>query len=106
MKILLDENLPKRLKKDFPEHDVFTVREMGWQGKKNGALMQLMMNEGFQVLLTFDKNMLHQQNFSKYPLAVFIINAKQNTHPVISQFVNKIKTQLTGSIKAGATIIK
>jgi hypothetical protein len=30
MKLLLDENLPKRLKIDFPLHATFTVFEMGW----------------------------------------------------------------------------
>ena len=30
MKLLLDENLPKRLMQDFPEHEVRTVSEMGW----------------------------------------------------------------------------
>ena len=34
MKLLLDENLPKRLRGDFPEHEVFTVREKGWNGIK------------------------------------------------------------------------
>ena len=36
MKLLLDENLPKSLKKDFPEFEIFTVRDMGWQSKENG----------------------------------------------------------------------
>ena len=30
MRLLLDENLPKRLKADFPDHEIFTVREKGW----------------------------------------------------------------------------
>jgi predicted nuclease of predicted toxin-antitoxin system len=34
MKLLLDENLPKRLKLDFPEFEIFTVTDMGWNGKK------------------------------------------------------------------------
>jgi len=34
MKLLLDENLPKKLKQDFPLHEVFTVREMSWRGIK------------------------------------------------------------------------
>lgn len=63
MKLLLDENLPKRLKTDFPNHEVFTIREMGWNGVKNGPLLQLMLDNGFRVLLTFDKNLQHQQIF-------------------------------------------
>ncbi len=36
MLLLLDENLPKRLKNDFPGHEVFTIKERGWSGYKNG----------------------------------------------------------------------
>jgi len=39
MKLLLDENLPKGLKKDFPEYEIFTVRDKGWQAKDNGELL-------------------------------------------------------------------
>ncbi len=38
MKLVLDENLPKKLKSGFPGHEVFTVPEMGWAGKTNGEL--------------------------------------------------------------------
>jgi len=39
MKILLDENIPKNLKKDLSQFDVITVQEMGWNGLQNGALL-------------------------------------------------------------------
>lgn len=70
MRLLLDENLPKRLKSNFPDHEVFTVRERAWNGFKNGQLLQLMLSDNFDALLTFDKNLQHQQNFLKYPIAV------------------------------------
>ena len=57
MRLLLDENLPRRLKQDFPKHEVFTVREKGWNGITNGALLQLMLEYNFDALLTFDKNL-------------------------------------------------
>jgi predicted nuclease of predicted toxin-antitoxin system len=34
MKLLLDENLPKKLKPDFPEHEIYTVRDKGWNVKE------------------------------------------------------------------------
>ncbi len=37
MRLLLDENLPKCLKFDYPEHEIFTVREMKWNGIKNSS---------------------------------------------------------------------
>ncbi len=43
MRLLPDENLPKQLKIDFPNHDVFMVRNMGWNGIKNGELLSLMV---------------------------------------------------------------
>lgn len=36
MKLLLDENLPKRLKEHFQNHEIYTVRDMNWNGVKNG----------------------------------------------------------------------
>ncbi len=75
MKLLLDENLPKRLKQDFSDHEVCTVRDMEWNGIKNGQLLILMVENGFEVLLTFDKNLQHQQNFKKYTLSVLVLSA-------------------------------
>ena len=68
MRLLLDENLPKRLKQDFPEHEVYTVADKQWNGKKNGELLKLMLENDFAALLTFDKNLQHQQNFEKFPI--------------------------------------
>ena len=106
MKLLLDENLPKRLKLDFSEHEIYTVRDKGWDGKKNGELMQLMVAENFDVLLTFDKNLQHQQNFNKYTIPVLVLNAPSNTYLTLKELVPKIKEALTGDLKAGGTEIK
>ncbi len=64
MKLLLDENLPKRLKQNFAEHEIFKVRDKNWNGIKNGELLKLMIAEDFDAFLTFDKNFQYQQNFS------------------------------------------
>ncbi len=43
MKILLDENIDVRFKKSFiGQYDVFTVKDMGWNGIKNGQLLLLL----------------------------------------------------------------
>jgi len=94
MKLLLDENLPKRLKFLFPNHQVFTVREKQWNGIKNGNLLTLMLNENFDALLTFDKNMKHQQNFSKYSIAVFVLSGAINTYEEMRKLVPKIEAYL------------
>jgi predicted nuclease of predicted toxin-antitoxin system len=106
MKLLLDENLPKRLKEDFPDHFVITVREMGWNGIKNGELMTLMKKSNFDCFLTFDKNLLHQQNLSKYPFAVFILSAPINTYEMLKPLAGKVnKMMLDKAFLIGPNLI-
>jgi predicted nuclease of predicted toxin-antitoxin system len=45
MKLLLDECLDWRLRRDLPGHEVKTVHEMGWDGIKNGRLLALTAEE-------------------------------------------------------------
>jgi len=61
MVLLLDENLPKKLKEDFPGHTIFTIKERGWNGLKNGVLLEKLLENNFDALITFDKNLQHQQ---------------------------------------------
>lgn len=105
MKLLLDENLPKALKRHFLEHEVFTAREKGWNKKNNGELLRLMLAENFQVLLTFDKNIEYQQNFQKYPITVFLLDAVDNTYVELRGLVPQIHERLGEELKRGVTII-
>ena len=56
MKVLLDENLPRKLKADILHFQSYTVTDMGWNSKKNGELLKLMLENNFSVLITFDQN--------------------------------------------------
>jgi predicted nuclease of predicted toxin-antitoxin system len=105
MKLLLDENLPKRLKSDFLSHQIFTVRDMGWNGKKNGELMKLLIENNFDALITFDKNLQFQQNFEKYQLPVLVLNASDNTYLTLQQLTSKINIVIEGSLSIGVTVI-
>lgn len=94
MRLLLDENLPKRLKTDFADHEIYTVRDKGWNGIKNGQLLQLMIENDFQALLTFDKNLQHQQNFQTYTIAVFVMSALNNTYLELTKLSPKVHEYL------------
>ncbi len=106
MKLLLDENLPKRLKQDFLEYEIFTANDKGWSGKNNGELLSLMLAEKFDALITFDKNLQHQQNFRKYSLTVFVLSAADNTYPTLKPLTTKIKDLLLKQLTPGAVEIK
>jgi predicted nuclease of predicted toxin-antitoxin system len=106
MQLLLDENLPKRLKSDFPEHVIFTVRDKEWNGIKNGELLQLMLDDNFDALLTFDKNLQYQQNFLKYPITVFVLTALNNTYDQLKPLTPLINQVLaSGVMKSGPIVI-
>ena len=62
MRLLLDECVPRPLKKDLPGHDVSTVVELGWSSKRNSDLLRLMLAQGFEGFLTVDQNIAFQQN--------------------------------------------
>ncbi|CAN5762706.1 hypothetical protein BH24ACI1_BH24ACI1_24370 [soil metagenome] len=102
MKLLLDENLPKRLKRDFAEYEIFTVRDKGWNSKKNGELLELMLAENFNVLITFDQILEHQQNFEKYSITVFVLIAENNTYQILSELVPIMKMELEKPLRVGA----
>ena len=106
MKLLLDENLPKRLKQDFVRYDVFTVADMGWTGTTNGALLQRMLLHGFDVFITFDKNLKHQQNFKKYTVFVIVLSAPNNTYSILKKLIPSIVCRLEEPIKPGVWEIK
>ena len=62
MRLLLDENLDWRLRRDLLDHQVESVPLIGWAGIENGELLRKAVEAGFDVLVTMDSNMVHQQN--------------------------------------------
>ena len=92
MKLLLDENVPRNLKFEIIGYEIFTVQEMGWSSKKNGELLKLLLENNFYGLVTVDKNLNFQQNFSSYPIPVFILNTKdsrlESLKPLVAKIVN------------------
>ncbi len=106
MRLLLDENLPKRLKQDFAEHEIYTASDKGWTGISNGRLLELLIENKFNALLTFDKNLQFQQNFKRYTIAVLVLNASDNTYGTLKGLLPNIKDILNKDLKPGPTEIK
>ena len=96
MKILLDENLDWRLGRGLPEHVVESVPLIGWAGLKNGDLLRRAENE-FQIFITMDGNLPHQQNIQNYKIAIVALRARSNrladTQPLMP-LVQKILAQI------------
>jgi hypothetical protein len=82
MRVLLDECVPRALRKELPGHEVKTVAEAGWAGVRNGELLQLAAKQ-FDLLLTVDSNLEYQQNFAGLTLAVIVVHAPSNDVTVL-----------------------
>ena len=95
-KILIDENLPKKLKYRFGDNfEILTVHDMGWASKKNGELLKLIEAEKFDFFLTVDKNIEYQQNIDKIKLGLIILITNDNRYEMVLPFDEKIRTELT-----------
>ncbi len=91
MKIILDENLPKALKRYFSAYEVTTVQEQGWAGVKNGELM-VRIDGAYDIFLTSDKNLKYQQNLTGRSIA--IIELPTNRLKLLVTIVDKILAEV------------
>lgn len=94
MRILLDECVPRPLRRELTDYEVRTVVEMGWSGKKNGELLQLMAQESFTVLLTTDQNLRYQQNLQQAGVAVVVLVASSNRLPDLLPLIPNVRNVL------------
>jgi predicted nuclease of predicted toxin-antitoxin system len=105
MKILPDECVTKKLKKYTEEFEVFTVRELGLSGIKNGQLMAYCVENKIDILLTIDKNLVHQQNLEKYPLTIVVLKYFTNKIEELITFLPSFKLRVEAFQKHKAYII-
>jgi Domain of unknown function (DUF5615) len=77
MRLLLDECVPKRLKRELHGHEVRTVQEAGWAGVNNGALLRA-ADGIFDVLLTVDQGVQYQQNLAGLRISIVVMVAPSN----------------------------
>lgn len=103
MQILLDECVPRRLKRDLVGHDARTVPEMGWASKRNGDLLGLAEAQ-FDVFLTVDRNLSFQQDVNRFRIAVIVMIAKGNRLSDLQPLVPDVLTVL--SVVAPGEVVK
>ena len=71
--ILLDNNAPRGLARAFAGHSVAEARDRGWSALKNGELLDAAEAAGFDVMVTSDKNIKHQQNLQRRKIALVVL---------------------------------
>ncbi len=100
MRVLLDECLPRRLKRSILGHEVETIPEAGWAGKSNGDLLGL-ASERFDVFITVDRNLPAQQNLGSGPAVVVRAarsNRFQDLDPLVPELLGVLETITRGQL--------
>ena len=93
MYILIDECLPKKLKRALSGYTVFTVQEKGWSSLENGDLLRVAENE-FDVWVTADRNVEYQQNLDRFDIAVVVLVAPRNRLDVLLPLMPRLREVL------------
>jgi len=99
VKLLLDESLPQDLRLHLSGHEAVTVPFRGWASKRNGELLRLASPE-FDVFITADQNLEHQQNIGQFDIAVVILMAPSNRLADLMPLVPKV-LGLLASVRPG-----
>ena len=78
-------------------HEVRTVAAVGWSGIENGDLLRLAA-DSFDVLLTADRNLEHQQNLITLSISVVVLvapaNRLESLAPLVPELLEVLKALL------------
>ncbi|NEQ33977.1 MAG: hypothetical protein F6K04_23800 [Leptolyngbya sp. SIO4C5] len=73
MKILFDQGTPVPLRRYLTSHTVDTAYERGWAELSNGNLLTKAEQEGYELLITTDRNLRYEQNLTNRKIAIAVL---------------------------------
>ena len=101
MRLLLDESVPRRLGQHLATHDVDSVHDRGWDGLKNGALLRA-AEADYDLLVTADQNLRHQQNLPGFQLRVVVLagvsNRLEDLLPLVPRLLQQCRELQEGQV--------
>jgi hypothetical protein len=103
MRVLLDESLPRRLKRHLPsDWYVRTVPDERWSGKQNGELLGLAQGR-FDAFVSMDRGIEYQQNLAEFEITVVLLRAKSNRLadllPLIPELISTLESNQQGWLR-------
>ena len=100
MKILLDNNVPRLLAYNLPNHEVDTAFRRNWHTLTNGELLDRAESDEYELLITADQRIPYQQNLSSRNIGVLIITRNQRDE--VSNAINAIN-HIVNAMNPGET---
>ena len=99
MRVLFDQGTPLPIKQYLTAHEVSVSADLGWDRLRNGDLLRIAEKEGYEVLLTTDKNLRYQQNLKERNIAIVVIGHSQwpTLQPHVQRVVDAVVAAAPGS---------
>jgi len=102
-RVLLDEQLPRRLAREIVGHEVSTVQREGWAGLSNGRLLRAASDRGFEISITSDQNLQFQQNLRSITLRILVLHAASNAiedlRPLVPRLIDALSESVVGDVR-------
>lgn len=101
MRILFDQGTPVPLRGLLGDNQVETVFERGWSNLANGQLLNEAARAGFQILITTDNNLRHQQNLAGRSIAIVVLSTTSwpRIQRAVAAITQVIETATPGSVQ-------
>ena len=104
MRILFDHSTPALLRHALTSHTVVEAIQLGWDKLGNGALLDAAETAAFDILVTADNNMRHQQNLTGRKIAIVVLGNAQ--WPVLRPHVDSVVVALNEAVAGRVTLIQ
>jgi hypothetical protein len=104
MRVLFDQGTPTGIREALSGHLIKTAREQGWNELLNGELLRVAEDAGFEVLLTTDKNIVHQQNLKNRRIAIVALS--RNKWSLIQLHLERIAKVIASAKPGSYTLVE
>jgi hypothetical protein len=98
LRILFDHNVDRRFRRHLIGHEIKTTREMRWEELDNGKLLAEAAAGGFDVFLSIDKNIRHEQNLARLPMPIVVLDSLSTALPALVPFAPHVQTLLSNPL--------
>src|SRR5947209_8475129 len=103
MRVLLDECVTRKLKRDLQPHEVHTIEQAGLKGRKNGELLRLASGR-YDVPITVDQNIKYQQQVQSSGISILVLAARRSSYDCLRPLIGPALEALK-HIKVGEVVI-
>ena len=105
MRILFDHNVPVGVRLFLANHEVRTIVEMNWPPQlENGELLQAAVSALFDVLVTSDQHIRHQQNLRGRRLALVVLGS--NIWRIVREYEAEIAAKVAAALPGSFAFIE